>query len=382
MKMSKILAFLTACILTAALPLSNMTAYFSASAIDNLYAVNNKLIGNRIRINDIDKASEYISNSITSIDFVIAPSKTEYVQDEKFDLGGAKISVYYEADGKTDEIDVTYDMVSGYDMTKIGKQTVTISYAGKTVSYDIIVNPKAVTGLAMKDSTDNSISFEWDAVSGATGYYIYKYKSSDGSWFECGTTTKTSFIDAILNMDAKYAVATYVTVEGIDYISPKAEVFSPVELSETTVKLDDIVYSGQTQRVAPIVMYSGNVLKEGVDYNITGGTVEFSKCGEYFIDLTGTGNFYGEITVDFKVYCEHKWNNCVCEVCGEYNAKPGDANLDGKVNVRDAAYIASALASGKQDILNVIADFNGDGKINVRDAAAIASALAKGEICF
>ncbi len=55
----------------------------------------------------------------------------------------------------------------------------------------------------------------------------------------------------------------------------------------------------------------------------------------------------------------------------------GDANDDGKLNVRDCAFIASALAKGLADTLPKSADFNGDGKINVRDAAAIAKVLAE-----
>jgi hypothetical protein len=56
----------------------------------------------------------------------------------------------------------------------------------------------------------------------------------------------------------------------------------------------------------------------------------------------------------------------------------GDANQDGKVNVRDAAYIAKALATGTVDKLpcSICADYNQDGKVNVRDAAAIAKMLA------
>ena len=57
----------------------------------------------------------------------------------------------------------------------------------------------------------------------------------------------------------------------------------------------------------------------------------------------------------------------------------GDANGDGKLNVRDAAFIAKSLAQGKADELPPEADFNGDGKINVRDAAAIAKFLATGK---
>ncbi len=58
-------------------------------------------------------------------------------------------------------------------------------------------------------------------------------------------------------------------------------------------------------------------------------------------------------------------------------SKPlGDSNGDGELNVRDCAFIASALANGTADDLTEISDFNSDGKINVRDAAAIARYLA------
>ncbi len=60
----------------------------------------------------------------------------------------------------------------------------------------------------------------------------------------------------------------------------------------------------------------------------------------------------------------------------ESSATKGDANLDGKVNVRDAAYMAAILSVGKGSQLPSTADYNGDGKINVRDAAAIAKSLA------
>lgn len=56
----------------------------------------------------------------------------------------------------------------------------------------------------------------------------------------------------------------------------------------------------------------------------------------------------------------------------------GDVNLDGKLNVRDCAHIASMLAQGKISQLSEYADFNGDSNINVRDAAAIAKSLATG----
>lgn len=54
----------------------------------------------------------------------------------------------------------------------------------------------------------------------------------------------------------------------------------------------------------------------------------------------------------------------------------GDADENGKLNVRDAAFIAKALARKEADTLPESADFNIDDKIDVRDAAAIARHLA------
>ena len=69
--------------------------------------------------------------------------------------------------------------------------------------------------------------------------------------------------------------------------------------------------------------------------------------------------------------------NLAFESLGEIPALKGDANLDGKVDVRDCAYIARALAKGEGGNLPSNADFNDDQKINVRDAAAIARYLAE-----
>lgn len=54
----------------------------------------------------------------------------------------------------------------------------------------------------------------------------------------------------------------------------------------------------------------------------------------------------------------------------------GDANGDGKFNVRDAAFVASSVAKGIKLEVNIANDFNEDGIANVRDAAAMARALS------
>ena len=55
----------------------------------------------------------------------------------------------------------------------------------------------------------------------------------------------------------------------------------------------------------------------------------------------------------------------------------GDANDDGKTNVRDCACIANALANGEAESLPEKADYNLDTRKNVRDAASLSKDLAE-----
>ncbi len=89
-----------------------------------------------------------------------------------------------------------------------------------------------------------------------------------------------------------------------------------------------------------------------------------------------TGTIWGHDASTAQSYA--KTYNRFFEVLegGSTSAISGDANGDGKLNVRDCAFIAAALAEGKGDTLPIAADYNEDGKKNVRDAAAIASFLA------
>lgn len=70
-----------------------------------------------------------------------APNKTEYAFGEALDLTGAMISVAIQG-GEDQEIPVTDEMVSGYNAEISGTQTVTVTYKGRTVTFDVVVNEK------------------------------------------------------------------------------------------------------------------------------------------------------------------------------------------------------------------------------------------------
>ena len=86
------------------------------------------------------------AKSITSITMKSNPGKTEYLTGESLNLTGAKITVKYN-NGTSEEITVDSSMVSGYDPNKVGSQTVTVTYGGKTTTFKVTVKSRIPTSI-------------------------------------------------------------------------------------------------------------------------------------------------------------------------------------------------------------------------------------------
>lgn len=79
--------------------------------------------------------------SLTKIEIYQEPNKNFYKQnEEKLDLTGGNIKAIYN-NGTIKYIDMTNQDVSvqGFDNTKIGQQTITLTYCGKTTSFNITI---------------------------------------------------------------------------------------------------------------------------------------------------------------------------------------------------------------------------------------------------
>lgn len=87
--------------------------------------------------------------TVTGITMKANPAKTTYACGEELDLTGAQIEVSYSY-GDPRTLDVGASMVSGYDKAAAGRQTITVAYDGKTTTFEVVVQPAAVTGIAMK----------------------------------------------------------------------------------------------------------------------------------------------------------------------------------------------------------------------------------------
>ncbi len=85
------------------------------------------------------------NTTITTLKLKTTPKKTVYEVGEKLDVTGGVITATF-SDKTTKDVSITADMISGFSTQKGGKFTVTISYLGKSVAYQITVN-KSETGI-------------------------------------------------------------------------------------------------------------------------------------------------------------------------------------------------------------------------------------------
>lgn len=75
----------------------------------------------------------------TSITWKTKPAKLTYVEKiGTLDVSGGVITVSMD-DGKTVDMSITSSMVSGFDNRKVGKQTLTVTYRGYKVTYDVTI---------------------------------------------------------------------------------------------------------------------------------------------------------------------------------------------------------------------------------------------------
>lgn len=97
-------------------------------------------------------ATTKVVRNVTGIQVVAGGMKTEYNLGDTFTVEGGKLKVSYDY-GDDAMVDMTVDMCSDYNMSKVGRQAVKVSYEGQTATYDIIVNPSAAAGTQDKDGS-------------------------------------------------------------------------------------------------------------------------------------------------------------------------------------------------------------------------------------
>ena len=121
-----------------------------------------------------------------------------------------------------------------------------------------------------------------------------------------------------LNQDVSTSDGTLdITYTPIEDVTDAVLLAVPAQrtISDASIVLDDMVYNGTTQTASPVVNYGGATLTEGTDYTLSGDTIA-DAVGAYMLTITGKGDYSGELTISYWMYCVHSYADGVCTICG------------------------------------------------------------------
>ena len=279
--------------------------------------------------NGITKTATYevsVVDSVKSITINGTP-QSEVKYGEELDLSKIKLDVT-KGSGTTQET-VTDSMISGYDKTKIGKQTVTITYGGQTTTFDVTVkdyvtkievNPSSVTGTyndeLSKLITDNSIKYTVTYAKAGAQSPIALAESMVNGYNKATTTAQNLTITYTDNDSSSYTngnnfttslqVTLMNTVSGITITPPTKTTYNHGDSLDLTGGEINLTYEDGTSGTldinkatitesdgSPLNMSPASYGKEQkVDKTLK---IEYSKDGQ-----TGTVNYPITIINDVK----------------------------------------------------------------------------------
>jgi len=91
-----------------------------------------------------------IEREITSIELKSGPVKAEYTKNyDDLDLTGAKITIHY-SNNTSEDINITDTMVTGYDNSTLGENTITVTYKDKVTTFKVNIVEREITSIELK----------------------------------------------------------------------------------------------------------------------------------------------------------------------------------------------------------------------------------------
>lgn len=79
-----------------------------------------------------------LNETVSLIRVIAYPAKLNYLTGDQLNMVGGMFEAVY-ISGKTDLLSISEDMITGYNPETIGKQTLTVTYGGKTDTFEITV---------------------------------------------------------------------------------------------------------------------------------------------------------------------------------------------------------------------------------------------------
>jgi len=198
-----------------------------------------------------------------------------------------------------------YYKVAAYNNVGTGNQS---NYASATLL-------NAPTGITATAASESSITVSWESVTGATGYYIYRSTTTDGTYDSVGTSATTSYTNINLSLGTTYyyKVAAYNgggtgNKSGYTYATPLLD--APTSVTATATSESSIIVSWESvpgsateYRIYRSTTADGTYDSVGTSattsYTNTGlssGTAYYYKVAAYNVGGIGNLSSYAYVT--------------------------------------------------------------------------------------
>lgn len=168
--------------------------------------------------------------TVTEITLNSDGAKKIYTEGEALDVTGLTLEVS-KSDGSKETVDVTASMVNGFDSSKLGKQTLTVTYESFDATYQIEVKAKVAVSYAAKDSSGNTIqSVTWQKGSGKNLDLTFKRSEDDHLTY--------GLFGSLEIGGQAVGSANYDKAEGSLKLSIKPEYLETLSVGDYTVKVN------------------------------------------------------------------------------------------------------------------------------------------------
>ena len=172
-----------------------------------------------------------VEDPVVEITLKKLPTKASYVVNkEALDVAGGVVLSHYES-GETEELELTAAMVSGFDNTILGKQTLTVTVGGLTTTFEVEVVERAVTSVAVENG--KLVKHYTDGTTEETP--LKDGAISDFAISETGEKTLTLTSENACVAAYKDADGNYVALKAVANEDGSYSYVVPEEVTEVTV---------------------------------------------------------------------------------------------------------------------------------------------------
>ncbi len=253
---------------------------------------------------------EVVSKQITGISVKTKPTKLSYIQNyENLDLTGGVIEVSYNDNSKSN-VNMTNSGVtpSGFSNATTGSKTITLTYMGKTATFNVEVVSKQITGISIEENPTklNYIqNYENLDLTGGVIKAIYNDESTTLISMSNEDVTVEGFNNE--NLGEITLTVKYLEEECTFKVKIISKSIEKIEVKQTPLKSKYLLNKENLDLTGGIIVITYN--DETTDeIAMTNESIEISGFNKNQVgSQTVTLKYFGkETTVDLEVYVDQE----------------------------------------------------------------------------